>query len=60
MKREQYLSGYGWMTGYFDIGEVIDKLKAEGTIKVPFEWLYGGRKYDKNMHGCYMEITRVA
>lgn len=60
MKREQYLSGYGWMAGYFDIGEVIEKLKTEGTIKVPFEWLYDGRHYDRAMNGCYMEITRVA
>lgn len=58
-EREQYLSGYGWMQGYFDIEKVLSELKEKGNVKVPFEWLYDMRQYDKNMNGCYMEITRV-
>lgn len=57
--RTQYLSGYGWMQGYFNIGNVLNQLKEEGSIKVPFKWLYDLRQYDKNMNGCYMEITRI-
>lgn len=59
VERTQYLSGYGWMQGYFDIDKVLDKLKTERTIKVPFKWLYDIRQYDKAMDGCYMEITKV-
>lgn len=59
LDRQQYLSGYGWMQGYFNIGEIMGKLKAEGTVKIPFKWLYDIRQYDKAMDGCYMEITRV-
>lgn len=56
--REQYLSGYGWMQGYFDIDKVLEKLKAEGTVRVPFKWLYDIRQYDRAMDGCYMEIVK--
>lgn len=59
-ERKQYLSGYGFMQGYFDIGEVMEKLKAEGTVKIPFKWLYDIRQYDKDMDGCYMEITKIS
>jgi hypothetical protein len=58
--RTQYLSGYGWMQGYFSIGKVLNELKEKGTVKIPFEWLYDLRQYDKNMNGCYMEIVKVA
>lgn len=36
------------------------KLKKEGTVKIPFSWLYDIRQYDNAMNGCYMEITKVA
>ena len=62
-ERMQYLSGYlseyGWSQGYLDIGEIMEKLKSEGTVKVPFKWLYHIKLYDKAMDGCYMEITKV-
>ena len=58
-EREQYLSGYGWTQGYFNIDEVLEELKTEGNVKVPFKWLYDIRQYDKAMDGCYMEITKV-
>ena len=57
--RTQYLSGYGWMQGYFDMGKVLDALKTKGTVQVPFKWLYDTRQYDKAMDGCYMEITKL-
>lgn len=59
LERIQYLSGYGWMQGYFNIGEVMEKLKIEGIVRVPFKWLYDIRQYDRAMDGCYMEITKV-
>lgn len=58
--RKQYLSGYGWMQGYFDIRKVLKELKEKGSARVPFEWLYDIRQYDKAMDGCYMEIIKVA
>ena len=57
--RKQYLSGYGWMQGYFSVGAVMKKLKTEGTVQIPFKWLYDSRQYDKAMNGCYMEITKI-
>ena len=49
----------GFMQGYFDIDSVLEKLRAEGMVKVPFKWLYDSRQYDKHMDGCYMEITKI-
>lgn len=60
LDRQQYLSGYGWMQGYCDIGEIMKKLKTKGTVKIPFKLLYDIRQYDNAMNGCYMEITKVA
>lgn len=60
LDRSQYLSGYGWMQGYFDIDKAIETLKTEGSVRVPFKWLYDIRQYSKNMDNCYMEITRIA
>lgn len=60
LNRQQYLSGYGWMQGDFSIDEVMEKLKKEGHVRVPFKQLYDIRQYDKAMDGCYMEITKIA
>ena len=57
--RRQWLSGYGWMQGYFDKQRVIDELMKNGNVKVPFKWLYDIRQYDKNMDGCYMQIEAI-
>ena len=57
--RRQYLSGYGWMQGYFSVDDVIGKLKQEGTVIVPFKALYDSRQYDNAMNGCYMEIIKA-
>ena len=43
---------------HFDF-ELFKKLKKEGTVKIPFSWLYDIRQYDKAMNGCYMEITKI-
>lgn len=59
-ERQQYLSGYGFMQGYFSVGKIVEKLKKERTVRVLFKWLYDIRQYDKDMNGCYMEITMVA
>ena len=56
--RKQYLSGYGWMQGYFSVGEKMEKLKTEGVVKIPFKSLYDMRQYDRAMDGCYMEIVK--
>lgn len=57
--RTQYLSGYGVMQGYFDRDVVLDELKKNGTVRVPFRYLYDSRQYDKDMNGCYMEISNL-
>lgn len=59
-ERSQYLSGYGWMQGCFNIEEVLKKLKAEGIVRIPFKWLYDIRQYDRAMDGCYMEIVKIS
>lgn len=59
-ERQQYLSGYGWMQGYFDIDKVLKELKKEKVVRIPFAWLYDIRQCDKAMNGCYMEITKIA
>ena len=47
------------MQGYFDIDEIMGKLKDERTVKVPFKWLYDIRQYDKCMDGCYMKMIDI-
>ena len=51
---------YNMCYGYFDIGDVMEKLKTEGSVKVPFKMLYDIRQYDKALDGCYMEIVKAA
>lgn len=58
-ERTQYLSGYGWMQGYFSVGQVMEKLKTEGVVEIPFKWLYDLRQYDKAMDGCFMRIEKI-
>ena len=58
--RKQFLSGYGWMQGYFDRENAIETLQENGVVKVPFSCLYDIRQYDKAMDGCYMEIRKIA
>lgn len=59
-ERKQMPMGYGWKQGYFNIDEVIENLKKDGIVKVPFKWLYDIRQYDKCMDGCYMLIEKVS
>lgn len=58
--RTHYLSGYGFTQGYFDIDKILEDLRKDGAVKIPFTWLYDVRQYSKNMNGCFMEITKVA
>lgn len=58
-ERTQPVKGYGFTQGYFSISSVIEKLKNEGSVKIPFSYLYDIRQYYKNMDGCYMEITKI-
>lgn len=57
-ERTHYLSGYGWMQGYFDINKPLTELKEKGITQIPFKWLYDVRQYDSAMNGCYMEIKK--
>lgn len=57
--RTQWISGYGFMQGYFNKERVIEELREKGSVKVPFKWLYDSRQYDSNMNGCYMMIEAV-
>ena len=59
-ERTQYLSGYGWMQGYFDVDKLLSQLKQDGFVKIPFKMLYDIRQYDKAMEGCYMEIRKIS
>lgn len=57
--RRQEIRGYGFTQGYFNVDDTIKKLKQNGVIRIPFEWLYDARQYYKGMDGCYMEIIKV-
>lgn len=57
-ERTQYLSGYGFMQGDLRINDILEALKKDGSVTVPFSSLYDVRQYDKHMDGCYMEIIR--
>ena len=44
-----------------DIEELLEKLKAEGVIRIPFNMGYDMRQRgSKAYKGCYMEIKKVA
>lgn len=58
LERTQLTSGYGYMQGYFRVAKVLAELEENGTVKIPFKWLYDTRQYCKNMDGCYMQITK--
>ena len=60
LDREQVPSGYGFMQGYFSLDNKIEDLKKYGSVRIYFKELYDIRQYDKNMNGCYMEISKVA
>lgn len=58
-ERTRYLSGYGFMQGYFSVDEKIQELKTYGYTRVYFSELYDIRQFDKHMKGCYMEIYKA-
>lgn len=55
-------SGYGFCQGYLPIDELVEKLKQEGEITIPFSSLYDIRQLSKNssLRQCYMTIVKVA
>ena len=59
LHRTQPLSAYGFALGYVNIDEVMKTLKDNGTVQIPFSQFYDIRQYDKNMDGCYIEITVI-
>lgn len=57
--RTHPVCGYGFTQGYFSIDDIIKKLKLEGNVRIPFEWLYDIRQKNyKTVKGCYMEIVK--
>ena len=59
-ERTHLPSGYGFMQGYLDVHSKIEELKKCGTVLVYFKELYDIRQYDKNMDGCYMQISKIS
>jgi hypothetical protein len=57
-KRTSPIKVYGFAQGYFDIDKVIERLRKEGVVRIPFSWFYDVRQYNKNMDGCYIEISK--
>lgn len=57
-ERTEYINPYGFKQGYFDVDKVLEQLKKEGKVQIPFKWVYDTRQYSKNLDGCYMEITK--
>ena len=56
--RTQQVKLYGFCQGYFDVREVIEKLRKDGSVRIMFEDYYDPRQFNKNMKGCYIEITK--
>lgn len=58
-ERTEDVAPYGFKQGYFDIGKMIDTLRTNGKIKIPFEWCYDIRQsMTKRCKGCFMEIIK--
>lgn len=58
-ERTSDVSVYGWAQGYYEIDKVIDEVRKNGIVRVPFKWYYDTIQYIKNMDGCYIEIKKV-
>lgn len=50
---------YGFAQGYFSIDKKIEELKKNGVVRIYFKEFYDIRQYNKNMNGCFIEITKV-
>ncbi|HBG2116822.1 TPA: hypothetical protein KPJ80_002918 [Clostridioides difficile] len=57
-ERVEEMSPYGFKQGYFNINKVIKEIEIDGSAKIPFEYVYDLRQYNKHFDGCYMEIIR--
>lgn len=59
LERTQKVAPYGFKQGYFDKDKVLKELEENGTVRIPFAWVYDIRQYDRHMDGCYMEIISL-
>lgn len=59
VERTAYVAPYGFKQGYLNKKAVIETLKKEGYVKVPFSSVYDIRQYDRHYDGCYLEIRAV-
>lgn len=57
--RTQYVEAPGFHQGYCNIDNLIETLRTEGVVRIPFEAAYDMRQYPKNMDGCFMEIKKA-
>lgn len=58
-KRKEQVKVYGFAQGYFNVDKVIEELKKNGSVRIPFSRFYDIRQYIKNMDGCFIEILKV-
>lgn len=58
-KRKEKVKVYGFAQGYFNVDKIIDELKKNGSVRIPFSRFYDTRQYIKNMDGCFIEILKV-
>ena len=60
MERMDDISVPGFAQGYVDIEKLLEKLKAEGMVRIPFSIGYDMRQRGCNHYkGCYMEIRKA-
>lgn len=60
MERTDDISVPGFAQGYVDIAALLETLKADGIIRIPFNIGYDMRQRGyKAYKGCYMEIRKV-
>ena len=59
VKRFIYVKAWNTNQGYFDIDKIIEYLRENGSVKIPFDWYPNIKQYNKNPKGCYMEIKEI-
>ncbi len=58
-ERKEKVKAYGFTQGYVRAEFIIEELRKNGIVKIPFSKFYDSRQYLKNMDGCFVEITRI-
>ena len=45
-----------WHQGYASVEKLLDLLRTNGKVQIPFSFAYDSRQYSRRMDRCFMEI----